>query len=72
MRVPEDIAVTGFDGIPLSRIVRPPLTTVRQPIRQLGEQAVELLVQRLSDRERPPVSLMLPVSLARRASCGCG
>ncbi|MEU5717828.1 LacI family DNA-binding transcriptional regulator [Streptomyces sp. NPDC020403] len=72
VRVPEDIAVTGFDGIPLSRIVRPSLTTVRQPIRQLGEQAVELLVQRLADRSREPVSLELPVSLARRASCGCG
>ncbi|MCX4964578.1 LacI family DNA-binding transcriptional regulator [Streptomyces sp. NPDC079020] len=72
VRVPRDIAVTGFDGIPLSRMVRPPLTTVRQPIRQLGEQAVELLVQRLADRDRPPVSLELPVSMARRASCGCG
>ncbi|MFD0338768.1 LacI family DNA-binding transcriptional regulator [Streptomyces sp. NPDC127117] len=72
VRVPEDIAVTGFDGIPLSRIVRPPLTTVRQPIRQLGEQAVELLVERLGDSGREPVSLMLPVSLIRRASCGCG
>ncbi len=72
VRVPEDIAVTGFDGIPLSRIVRPSLTTVRQPIRHLGEQAVELLVQRLADGNRPPVSLELPVSLARRASCGCG
>ncbi|MFC8231002.1 LacI family DNA-binding transcriptional regulator [Streptomyces sp. NPDC057287] len=72
VRVPEDIAVTGFDGIPLSRIVRPSLTTVRQPIRQLGEQAVELLVQRLADPTRDPVSLELPVSLARRASCGCG
>ncbi|MFD4031684.1 LacI family DNA-binding transcriptional regulator [Streptomyces sp. NPDC058637] len=72
VRVPEDVAVTGFDGIPLSRIVRPSLTTVRQPIRQLGEQAVELLVQRLADRTRDPVSLELPVSLARRASCGCG
>ncbi|MFE3903580.1 LacI family DNA-binding transcriptional regulator [Streptomyces sp. NPDC059153] len=72
VRVPEDIAVTGFDGIPLSRIVRPPLTTVRQPIRQLGEQAVELLVQRLGNSGREPVSLMLPVSLIRRASCGCG
>ncbi|MEU5288649.1 LacI family DNA-binding transcriptional regulator [Streptomyces sp. CA-278952] len=72
VRVPEDIAVTGFDGIPLSRIVRPPLTTVRQPIRQLGEQAVELLVQRLADPGRAPVSLELPVSVTRRASCGCG
>ncbi|MFC9478427.1 LacI family DNA-binding transcriptional regulator [Streptomyces griseus] len=72
VRVPEDIAVTGFDGIPLSRIVRPPLTTVRQPIRLLGEQAVELLVQRLADPGRTPVSLELPVSVTRRASCGCG
>ncbi|MEE1771360.1 LacI family DNA-binding transcriptional regulator [Streptomyces sp. JV185] len=72
VRVPEDIAVTGFDGIPLSRIVRPPLTTVRQPIRRLGEQAVELLVQRLGNSGAEPVSLTLPVSLIRRASCGCG
>ncbi|MEN8651141.1 LacI family DNA-binding transcriptional regulator [Streptomyces sp. 21So2-11] len=72
VRVPEDIAVTGFDGIPLSRIVRPSLTTVRQPIQRLGEEAVELLVRRLADRDRDPVSLMLPVSVARRDSCGCG
>ncbi|WP_406454373.1 LacI family transcriptional regulator [Streptomyces sp. NBC_00876] len=72
VRVPQDMAVTGFDGIPLSRIVQPPLTTVRQPIRQLGEQAVELLVQRLNNSGRDPVSLTLPVSLIRRRSCGCG
>ncbi|WP_123523787.1 LacI family DNA-binding transcriptional regulator [Streptomyces sp. 840.1] len=72
VRVPEDMAVTGFDGIPLSRIVQPPLTTVRQPIRQLGEQAVELLVQRLNNANREPVSLTLPVVPIRRRSCGCG
>lgn len=71
VRVPHDIAVTGFDGIPLSRIVRPALTTVRQPMRRLGEEAVDLLVRRLGDRSRDPVSLMLPVSVTRRASCGC-
>ncbi|MFI6965660.1 LacI family DNA-binding transcriptional regulator [Streptomyces sp. NPDC050149] len=72
VRVPQDMAVTGFDGIPLGRIVQPSLTTVRQPIRRLGEQAVELLVQRLSDTGREPVSLTLPVSVIRRTSCGCG
>ncbi|MGW3951670.1 LacI family DNA-binding transcriptional regulator [Streptomyces sp. NPDC004752] len=72
VRVPEDIAVTGFDGIALSRLVRPALTTVRQPMRQLGEEAVELLVRRLTGRQdNKPVSMMLPVSVARRGSCGC-
>ncbi|MEU9092966.1 LacI family DNA-binding transcriptional regulator [Streptomyces sp. NPDC087901] len=72
VRVPQDMAVTGFDGIPLGRIVQPALTTVRQPIRRLGEQAVELLVERLNNSGREPVSLTLPVSVIRRASCGCG
>ncbi|MEU5980194.1 LacI family DNA-binding transcriptional regulator [Streptomyces sp. NPDC047315] len=71
VRVPEDLAVVGFDGIPLGRMVRPALTTVRQPMRRLGEEAVDLLVRRLGARERDPVSLMLPVELVRRASCGC-
>lgn len=71
VRVPDDIAVTGFDGIPLGRLVRPALTTVRQPMRRLGEEAVELLVQRLADPKREPVSMVLPVAVTRRASCGC-
>ncbi|MEV6109137.1 LacI family DNA-binding transcriptional regulator [Streptomyces sp. NPDC051940] len=73
IRVPEDVAVTGFDGIALSRLVRPALTTVRQPMRQMGEEAVELLVRRLTGtQDSSPVSLMLPVSVVRRGSCGCG
>ncbi|MGI5139312.1 MULTISPECIES: LacI family DNA-binding transcriptional regulator [unclassified Streptomyces] len=73
LRVPEDIVVTGFDGIPLSRLVRPALTTVRQPMVRMGEEATDLLVQRLSGRYTgDPVSRVLPVSVARRASCGCG
>ena len=73
LRVPDDLVVTGFDGIPLSRLVRPALTTVRQPMLRMGEEAVELLVRRLSGgRDTEPVSLMLPVTVARRESCGCG
>ncbi len=71
--VPDDVAVTGFDGIPLGRLVRPTLTTVRQPMLRMGEEAVELLVRRLNGTpDADPVSLMLPVTVARRASCGCG
>ncbi|AXQ56857.1 LacI family DNA-binding transcriptional regulator [Streptomyces koyangensis] len=73
LRVPEDLAVTGFDGIPLGRLVQPALTTVRQPMRRLGEEAVELLVRRLAEEQRgEPESLVLPVEVVRRASCGCG
>lgn len=71
VRVPEDLAVAGFDGIPLGRLVTPSLTTVRQPMRRLGEKAVELLVARLEDRKTEPVSAVLPVSVIRRRSCGC-
>ncbi|MDI5964883.1 LacI family DNA-binding transcriptional regulator [Streptomyces sp. SL13] len=72
LRVPDDIAVTGFDGIPLTRLTRPPVTTVRQPAGRLGENAVDLLVQRLADPTRAPESVMLPVTVVRRESCGCG
>jgi LacI family transcriptional regulator len=71
IRVPEDVAVVGFDGIPLGRVVRPSLTTVSQPMRRLGEAAVDLLVERLGDPEREPRSVVLPVTQTRRTSCGC-
>ncbi|HWM04322.1 MAG TPA: LacI family DNA-binding transcriptional regulator [Actinophytocola sp.] len=72
LRVPEDVAVVGFDGIPLGRVVRPSLTTVSQPMRRLGEAAVDLLVERLGAPDREPRSVLLPVNQTRRASCGCG
>lgn len=71
IRVPEDVAVVGFDGIPLGRVVRPGLTTVSQPMRRLGEAAVDLLVERLGEPEREPRSVVLPVTQTRRTSCGC-
>ncbi|MFG2194151.1 LacI family DNA-binding transcriptional regulator [Streptomyces sp. NPDC048639] len=70
--VPDGMAVTGFDGIPLSRLVRPTLTTVRQPMGRLGEEAAQLLVARIRDRDRAPAARLLPVTVTRRASCGCG
>lgn len=51
LRIPEDISITGFDDTPVSEIVWPPLTTVHQPIRQLGAKAVERLVQLVGNGE---------------------
>ncbi|MET8824451.1 LacI family DNA-binding transcriptional regulator [Streptomyces sp. NPDC004610] len=72
LKVPEDVVVTGFDGIALGRLVRPALTTVRQPMLTMGEAAANLLVTRLNGtRTGAPESLMLPVTVVRRGSCGC-
>jgi LacI family transcriptional regulator len=71
IEVPRDVAVVGFDGIPLGRVVRPSLTTVSQPMRRLGETAVELLVERLREPDREPRSVLLPVAQTHRTSCGC-
>lgn len=71
LRVPADVAVTGFDDIAASRHVRPGLTTVHQPMRELGERAVQVLLGRLADPARPPFSVILPTELVVRGSCGC-
>lgn len=49
LRVPQDVAVAGFDDIPLSQYMSPGLTTVRQPLMEMGQRAVELLLQRIAD-----------------------
>jgi len=72
LRVPEDIAITGFDSIPVSRHVSPTLTTVRQPMRELGEVAVELLLSRIQDSQATRKSVFLSTDLVIRESCGCG
>ena len=71
LRVPEDVIVTGFDGIDASQTSRPRLTTVRQPMRELGRAAVDTLLRRLGDPLMPPQTGTLPVTVLLRESCGC-
>jgi LacI family transcriptional regulator len=71
LRVPADVAVTGFDDIATGRHVRPALTTVRQPMRDIGEIAVRTLLDRLADPDARRVTAVLPTELVLRASCGC-
>lgn len=68
--VPGDVAVVGFDDVPFSRFLSPPLTTVRAPIEQVGREAVRLLVKCI--QKHPCESeVLLPTELIIRQSCGC-
>ena len=69
--IPQDIALVGFDDDEPSVHVRPPLTTVRQPYYEMGEQGLKLLLSLLdSSGEDKPVRIQLTTSLIVRASCG--
>jgi LacI family transcriptional regulator len=72
IRVPADVAVVGFDDMHLSALLAPPLTTVRQPMRLLGERACSRLLQRIADPSLPRQAERLPTELIIRESCGCG
>jgi LacI family transcriptional regulator len=69
--VPRDVAVTGFDDIPVARHLRPQLTTVRQPIQELGATAFEVLHSMINDAGHAPRDIVLPTRLVPRESCGC-
>jgi len=70
MRVPQDVAVTGFDDVPVARHLHPPLTTVRQPMQELGATAFDVLYSKISAGAGRS-DTVLPVELIVRESCGC-
>ncbi len=71
VRVPDQLALVGFDDIYPARLVDPPLTTVRQPMRLLGERACARLLDRIAHPAQSPAVELLPTELVLRASCGC-
>jgi DNA-binding LacI/PurR family transcriptional regulator len=68
--VPEQIAVVGFDDVEPARFCSPPLTTVRQPLREMGEATVRTLLKKV-DGEEIALRTMVPTKLIVRRSCGC-
>lgn len=70
LRVPEDVSVVGFDDIPNAAFHNPKLTTVRQPLRQMGEAAGRILVERLAGRDEFPDFVTIEPELVIRASTG--
>ena len=71
VRVPDDIAVVGFDDIALGGLYDPSLTTVHQPMRMLGERACGRLLDRIANPGLAPAVELLPTELVLRSSCGC-
>ncbi len=70
LRVPEDIAVTGFDDIPDAARADPPLTTVRQHIRRLGSASANTLMDLIADADKRVREVILPTEMVVRVSCG--
>ncbi|MFY1699827.1 MULTISPECIES: LacI family DNA-binding transcriptional regulator [unclassified Solwaraspora] len=68
LSVPDDLSVIGFDNIPESALVNPPLTTITQPLQRMGAEALRLLVDLIAGVERD-THIRLPTELVVRASC---
>lgn len=70
LRVPQDIALVGFDDVPLSEYIDPPLTTLRLPAYQLGQGAANLLVRLIRKESIENFQILLKTKLIIRESCG--
>jgi len=68
LRVPEDVSILGFDDIPQAELVRPALTTVRQPLEQMGRVATQMLLDMLKNPDKKVNRLELPTELIIRSS----
>jgi LacI family transcriptional regulator len=66
--VPDDVAVVGFDDITIAAHVQPALTTVRQPAREMGEAAANMLLSHLAGEPLPETPLVMPTSMVIRES----
>ncbi|TQJ92977.1 LacI family DNA-binding transcriptional regulator [Streptomyces sp. SLBN-31] len=69
--VPNDIALVSYDDLPGADLLAPPLTAFAQPCAQLGERAIAMLLQRLTDPDAAPRTERLGPRLMHRRSCGC-
>ena len=67
-RVPEDVAVVGYDDDPIAATLQPPLTSVRQPIEQMGRDMAEMVVDAIHSPNRPPRNVVLSTRLEVRLS----
>jgi LacI family transcriptional regulator, repressor for deo operon, udp, cdd, tsx, nupC, and nupG len=72
LRVPDDVAVAGFDDVFFSEFLWPPLTTVMQPMHEIGTVAMENMIMSIEGSKISTTQIILPTRLVVRKSCGCG
>lgn len=70
IRIPDEVAVVGFDDMPWATSLNPPLTAISQPSQEIGSSAAELLLDRIARPDRSIRHLILETKLVVRASCG--
>jgi DNA-binding LacI/PurR family transcriptional regulator len=68
-RVPQDVSIVGYDDIPVAEYCVPPLTTIRQPMREVGAVATRLLIQSIEAPGEFHGEVLLKTELIRRGSC---
>lgn len=69
LRVPEDISIVSFDGTQSARFTQPPLTTLRQPLKDIGATAVRLLLSRIASPQEPKETVVFQGNLVVGGSC---
>ena len=69
LSVPLDVSIIGFDNVPESAMTQPPLTTINQPIRQMGSEAIALLIGLMNGTTEGSTHITLPTALVERQSC---
>jgi LacI family transcriptional regulator len=68
--IPDDVAIVGYDDIPAAAYSHPPLTTIRQPMHEVGETATQKLIELIDDPDAGREEILLKTELVRRGSCG--
>jgi DNA-binding LacI/PurR family transcriptional regulator len=69
VRIPEELSIVGFDDSPVAAQATIPLTTIHQPLDEMGRLAMDILVQQIRGKKRSPTKLYLPTKLIERQTC---
>ena len=69
LRIPDDVAVIGFDDIEPAAYINPSLTTIRQPLLEMGKEAVRILLHLIEGKQKPPAHKFFEVDLVERETC---